>query len=523
MDYDYIVVGSGIAGLYAALLAREHGTVLVLTKGSVDDCNTRYAQGGIAAPIGPGDSPQLHLDDTIAAGAGLVDPEAARVLAEEAADRIHDLVRFGVPFDTLHGEIALAREGAHSVSRILHAGGDSTGAHIELTLSSVARQTGITVLEFTLATEILLDGGAARAHGHAPLHRAVGGVRALDARSGRSTDYGCRHLVLATGGAGQLYRVTTNPEVASGNGIALAYRAGAQVMDMEFFQFHPTALRLPGVQPFLISEAVRGEGGILLDSGGARFMPEYDDRAELAPRDIVARAIVDRMQVTGSDHVLLDVTHLDRAAVTAHFPQIYRTCLEHGLDITRQPIPVSPAAHYTMGGIRSNLWGETSISGLYACGECACTGVHGANRLASNSLLETVVFAKRVIDRTVQAPGGAAEAAPDAIDLSPAAAAEAPPVSREALQSLMWDNVGIVRDGDSLSRARAALRAWDAALPPPTDRPSHELADLVVCGRLVTEAALIREESRGAHYRSDFPEPREEWRRHIVFRGGAGS
>ena len=413
-SYDYIIVGSGIAGLYAALLAREGGSVLVLTKGSVDDCNTRWAQGGIAAPIGPEDSPQLHLDDTIAAGAGLVDPEAARILAEEAADRIDDLVRFGVPFDTLHGEIALAREGAHSVSRILHAGGDSTGAHMELTLSSVAQQTDITVLEFTLATEILLDDGTARPE---PVEGRVRGIRALDARSGRSTDYACRHLVLATGGAGQLYRVTTNPEVASGNGIALAYRAGAEVMDMEFFQFHPTVLRadarpsgrLPGVQPFLISEAVRGEGGILLDTDGVRFMPEYDDGAELAPRDIVARAILDRMLKTGSDHVLLDVTHLDRAAVTAHFPQIYRTCLEHGLDITRQPIPVSPAAHYTMGGIRSNLWGETNIPGLYVCGECACTGVHGANRLASNSLLETVVFAKRVVNRTVEQPGRAAE------------------------------------------------------------------------------------------------------------------
>ena len=531
--FDYIIVGSGIAGLYAALLAREgavpagrQGSVLVLTKGSVDDCNTRWAQGGIAAPIGPDDSPQRHLDDTIAAGAGLVDPDAARILAEEAADRIDDLVRFGVPFDTLHGEIALAREGAHSVSRILHAGGDSTGAHMELTLSSVAQQTDITVLEFTLATEIHIEGG-----------RAVG-IRALDARSGRTTDYTCRHLVLATGGAGQLYRVTTNPEVASGNGIALAYRAGAEIMDMEFFQFHPTVLRadarprtgarlgpsgrLPGVQPFLISEAVRGEGGILLDTDGVRFMPEYDDRAELAPRDIVARAILHRMLKTGSDHVLLDVTHLDRAAVTAHFPQIFRTCLEHGLDITRQPIPVSPAAHYTMGGIRSNLWGETNIPGLYVCGECACTGVHGANRLASNSLLETVVFAKRVVDRTLQAPPDSvgAQPVPDAIDLSPPAPAETPPLSRDALQSLMWDQVGIVRDGETLYRAGATLSAWHAALPPPTDRPSHELADLVVCGRLATEAALIREESRGAHYRSDFPQPRDEWRRHIVFRKG---
>jgi len=539
--YDYIIVGSGIAGLYAALLAREHGSVLVLTKGSIDDCNTRWAQGGIAAPIGAEDSAQRHLDDTIAAGAGLVDPVAARVLAEEAADRIDDLVRFGVPFDTLHGEIALAREGAHSLPRILHAGGDSTGAHMELTLSSLAQQSNITVLEFTLATDILLQPTAAvgatfrspasPAHpelveGPEPVEGRVRGVRALDQRSGRSTDYACRHLVLATGGAGQLYRVTTNPDVATGNGIALAYRAGAEIMDMEFFQFHPTALKLPGVQPFLISEAVRGEGGILIDVNGARFMTEYDDRAELAPRDIVARAILDRMRNTGADHVLLDTTSAfggDAARVIARFPQIYRTCLDQGLDITRRPIPVSPAAHYTMGGIRTNVWGETNIPGLYACGECACTAVHGANRLASNSLLETVIFAKRVVQRTIEAPPDSvgAKPTPDAIDLSEAAPAETPSPSREAVQSLMWDHVGIVRDGDSLSRAKATLAAWHATLPKPTDRPAHELTDLVACGRLVTEAALIREESRGAHYRSDFPQQHEEWRRHIVFRKGS--
>jgi len=292
---------------------------------------------------------------------------------------------------------------------------------------------------------------------------------------------------------------------------------------MEFFQFHPTALRLPGVQPFLISEAVRGEGGVLLDRDGLRFMPEYDDRTELAPRDIVARAILDRMQATGADHVLLDVTGLDPERVIARFPQIYRFCLDQGLDLTRSPIPVSPAAHYTMGGIRTNVWGETNVPGLYACGECACTAVHGANRLASNSLLETVVFAKRVVRRTVEQPPDSVGAAPaaDAIDLSPPAPAEAPPPSREALQSLMWDQVGIVRDGDGLSRARATLSAWQAALPPPAGRPSHELTDLLTCGRLVTEAALMREESRGAHFRSDLPQPREGWRRHIVFRRGS--
>jgi L-aspartate oxidase len=512
-SYDYIIVGSGIAGLYAAHLAREHGTVLVLTKGSIEDTNTRWAQGGIAAPIGPGDSPEQHLRDTIEAGAGLVNEEAARILTSEAAECIRDLVRLGVPFDTQQGEIALAREGAHSVPRVLHAGGDSTGAHIELTLSSVARQEGITVLEHTIATEVLKEQGA-RSQEQA---RGVG-IRALNTRTSASTEYTCQFLVLATGGAGQMYRYSTNPEVATGDGIALAYRAGAEIMDMEFVQFHPTALRMRGVQPFLISEAVRGEGGILRDVNSVRFMPECDERAELAPRDVVARAIRERMEETETDHVLLDVTHLDGEIVVARFPQIYRFCLEHGLDMTREPIPVSPAAHYTMGGIRTNTWGETTVPGLYACGECACTGVHGANRLASNSLLETVVFAQRVIERTVSSPRTTARASDEGLMLAPPHAAEVSPLTRESLQSLMWEDVGIVRSAESLRRAAATLSAWQASAPPPTDRPSQELVDLLTCARLVTEAALRREESRGAHYRTDFPEPGDEWRRHLVFR-----
>ncbi|MCI0833090.1 MAG: L-aspartate oxidase [Chloroflexi bacterium] len=511
--YDYLIIGSGIAGLYAAILARHHGSVLVLTKGSIDDCNTRWAQGGIAAALGPGDSPDKHLRDTIAAGAGLVDEEAARVLTSEASDRIADLVSLGVPFDTVHGEVALATEGAHSTPRILHAGGDSTGAHIELTLTSVARLEGITVLEHTIATEIVIDGGRAT------------GVIALNTASGERTTYNCRALILATGGAGQMFRTTTNAAVATGDGIAIAYRAGAEIMDMEFVQFHPTALRLPGVQPFLISEAVRGEGGLLRDANGERFMAAYDERAELAPRDIVARAIRDRMLATDSDHVLLDVTHLDPGLVTARFPQIYRFCTDNGLDITREPIPIAPAAHYTMGGVRTNTWGETSVAGLYAAGECACTGVHGANRLASNSLLETIVFARRVIQHTIDAPDGRAEPTADAGDLRPVpsdapGAGDVPPLTREALQSLMWHDVGIVRDRVSLARAASVLAAWQSTVATPTDRPSQELADLLTCSRLVTEAALTREESRGAHYRDDFPEPREDWRRHLVFRRG---
>lgn len=509
-SYDYVIIGSGIAGLYAAIRAREHGSVLVLTKGSIDDCNTRWAQGGIAAPIGPGDSPEKHLRDTIEAGAGLVDEEAARVLTAEAAERIRDLVALGVPFDTLHGEIALATEGAHSVPRILHAGGDSTGAHIELTLSSVARLEGITVREWTIAVEAVTGGGRSA---------RVQGVRAFDVRTGERMEFASRFLILATGGAGQLYAVTTNPEVATGDGIALAYRAGAEIQDMEFVQFHPTALRLPGVQPFLISEAVRGEGGILRDINGVAFMREYDSRGELAPRDVVSWAIVDRMKKTGADHVLLDVTHLEEGRVASRFPQIYRFCREAGLDITREQIPVTPAAHYTMGGVRTNVWGETTLRGLYAAGECACTGVHGANRLASNSLLETVVFAERVVRRTTESPGTCEERSAGALHLSePRSLKGIPEVSKAALQQLMWRNVGIVRDRTSLTRARRTLAAWEASLRPPVDRESQELADLVTCGRLVTEAALKREESRGAHRRSDFPEPREEWRRHLVWR-----
>jgi L-aspartate oxidase len=529
-SYDYIIVGSGIAGLYAALLAHKHGSVLVLTKGSVDDTNTQWAQGGIAAPIGAGDSAEKHLRDTIEAGAGLVDEEAARVLTSEAAARIEDLVRLGVPFDTSEGKIALAREGAHSQARVLHAGGDSTGAHIELTLTSLARQEGITVLEHTIATDIVAGEASYSARPTSASGRAgrsqerlgrVEGVQALNTKTGEIGNYACRHLILATGGAGQMYRVSTNPAVATGDGIAVAYRAGAEVMDMEFVQFHPTALKLPGVQPFLISEAVRGEGGMLRDTHGDRFMPNQHPKAELAPRDVVARAIVERMEATGADHVLLDVTHLDRGHVIARFPQIYRFCLDAGLDIAREPIPVSPAAHYTMGGIRTNVWGETTLPGLYACGECACTGVHGSNRLASNSLLETVVFAQRVVQRTVEAPGGSAPPTTETLALSEPVVAEAGHPSREAVQSLMWDQVGIVRDAEGLSRAKAVLSAWEASLPAPTDRDSQEVTDLVLCARLVTEAALMREESRGAHYRRDFPEPREEWRRHLVFRRGS--
>ena len=309
--YDFIIVGSGIAGLYTALMAYKQGSVLVLTKGSIDDCNTKHAQGGIAAPIGKNDSPELHFQDTVVAGAGLCDPEAVRLLVDEAPDRITDLIRFGVPFDTQNGEVALTKEAAHALPRILHAGGDATGEHIEVTLSRNVRQSGIRVMEHCLATDIIVKEGR------------VKGVMALDCAIGSTEEFDCRSLILATGGAGRLFKYTTNSQIATGDGVALAYRAGANINDMEFFQFHPTALRLPGVAPFLISEAVRGEGGILRNTEGYRFMPDYAPDGELAPRDMVARSIVYEMNKTHSDRVFLDVTHLPPNLITTRFPHIY--------------------------------------------------------------------------------------------------------------------------------------------------------------------------------------------------------
>jgi len=521
--YDYIIVGSGIAGLYISLLAIEHGSVLILTKGSIEDCNTRYAQGGVAVAIGKDDSPELHFKDTMAAGDGLSDAAAVHILTSEAADCIADLIKFKVPFDTLNGEIALTREAAHSVPRVIHAGGDATGEHIEVTLSQQVRSVPIKVLEYCLASEILVDKGK------------VKGVRALDCRAGSVDEYTCRFLVLATGGIGRLFKYTTNSDVVTGDGVALAFEAGAEISDMEFFQFHPTVLRLPGVAPFLISEAVRGEGGILRNVEGRRFMPDYTPEAELAPRDVVARSIVYEMRKTNSDRVFLDVTHLPPQLITTRFPHIYRFCLDHSLDITKGVIPVDPAAHYLMGGVKVNAWGETNISGLFAAGETACTGVHGANRLASNSLLEAVVFSKRVMQRTISSCDSEGEEQRKNLKrdsslthgVNPAISCflprreilpGIPSFNLPNLQSLMWNKVGIIRSGKDLNEAANMLATWQYSLPQSTDRPSYELTNLVLCARLMTEAALLREESRGAHFRTDFPQLSPQWEHHIIFK-----
>ena len=510
-QYDYIVVGSGIGGLYTALLAKEPGSVLIITKGSIDDCNTKKAHGGIAAAISKDDSPELHSEDTVKAGGGLSDEEAVRILVSEAPARIADLVGYRVPFDTLDGEIALTLEAAHSLPRVLHAGGDATGEHIEVTLSQQVRSSGIQVLENFLATEILVEKGK------------VAGIRALECRAGTVEEFGCRYLILATGGAGQLFKYNTNSDIATGDGITLAFNAGAEITDMEFFQFHPTALRMPGVIPFLISEAVRGEGGVLRDAAGYRFMADYHEKGELAPRDVVARSILYEMKKAGSDRVFLDVTHLPPHAITARFPHIYRFCLDHGLDITRSLIPVAPAAHYMIGGIKTNSWGETNIVGLFATGEVACTGVHGANRLASNSLLEAIVFSKRIVERTGDKSKEKVSVVERDNDRYPSLGQRPvpralPPAGLAALQQLHWDKVGIIRDKEGLNQAAGILAAWQQSLRPPTDQPSYELSNLILTGRLLTEAAFIRQESRGAHLRSDFPHTSPKWQCHIIWK-----
>lgn len=514
--YDYIIIGSGIAGLYSALLAVGYGSVLLITKGKIDDCNTRLAQGGIAAAIGKGDSPKLHFEDTIRAGAGLCNESAVKILADEASDRIKDLLNFGVPFDTVEGEIALTLEAAHSLPRILHAGGDATGKHIEITLTDCLAKANVEVKQYAMATEAIVEDGE------------VKGVKVLDEESGIYDTYDCRFLIIATGGAGRLYRVTTNPPVATGDGIALAYKAGAEITDMEFFQFHPTALYLPGVDSFLISEAVRGEGGILRNEEGMRFMSNYAEQGELASRDVVSRSILKEMRKTGTKRVLLDVTHLPPCLVVTRFPQIYKYCMDNGIDITKNLIPVAPAAHYTIGGIKVNSWGETNIKGLLAVGEAACTGVHGANRLASNSLLEVAVFAKRLVKKTVYPKNCGEDSLAEQnviykqLDKEKKLTNICPPTLNE-LQDLLWFNVGIERNKKDLEDTVKTLNSWQEILPKENKRASHELGNLILLARLAAQSALLREESRGAHFRTDFPRAVDNWKKHIVFiRGERG-
>jgi L-aspartate oxidase len=508
-----IVVGSGIAGLIAALeLCRKHAVTLV-TKAHLEDSNTRFAQGGIAAAIFSDDSVAEHIADTLRAGAGLCDPGAVQILCSEGPARIRDLVRLGVVFDQHNGELARGLEAAHTRARVLHAGGDSTGLTIELALARAVRAAGISVMEHTFACDLIVR------------NEYVAGLQVLGTNNERH-DIDADAVILASGGAGQLYLHTTNPAVATGDGVAMALRAGAQVADLEFYQFHPTALATPGT--FLISEAVRGEGAVLLDVNGRRFMQHIHPDAELAPRDVVARGIARQMAAQNGQPAMLDATALGAAFLAERFPTIDAACRARGLDWSKTPIPVTPAAHYWMGGVRTDSWGRTSVPGLFAVGEVACSGVHGANRLASNSLLESLVFAWRcaalLLKENFAAETGAPASAGGFIAgrgamcstlLVPpnSPAHNAQPVDRLAIQTLMWNTAGIERDAAGLEAATKQLEQWQAI---GTSVHDLETANLLALARVTIAAALARRESRGAHFREDFPEAAAEFERSLV-------
>lgn len=511
--YDVIVVGSGIAGLTAGLTASPRARVAVVTKGAVDDGATRWAQGGIAAAVAVDDSPEIHFADTVGAGRGLCDEHAVRVLVEEGPARVRELAEWGAAFDSGGGELTVGREAAHSRNRIIHAGGDATGREIETALVRRLRHAGATVVENHHVIALLLDDGG-RCAG-IELRRSDG--------SGGTRIVGAGTVILASGGAGQLWRNTTNPLGATGDGVALAWDAGAEVTCMEFMQFHPTALALEGAPRFLISEAMRGEGAQVIDARGERFLFDSDPRGELAGRDVVSRAIWEQLLRDGADHVLLDCRPLGERA-RERFPTITATCRDHGIDITSQPIPVAPAAHYLIGGVRTDVDGATSVEGLFACGEVAGSGVHGANRLASNSLLEGAVFGHRAALRALE--DIAERRASPPLARSQAAAHQADSSVRdtalERLRSGMWDGCGLVRDAAALSRALATAEEIAATTSGCGSLDDVRLHQSATTASLVCRSALLREESRGAHIRSDFPSTRDSWHGALVMQKERG-
>ncbi len=512
--FDVLVLGGGIAGLTAAIAAARRWRVGLLTKSTFDDTTTFLAQGGIAAALGPSDSPELHFQDTVNAGAGLCDEEAVRVLVSEGPDRVRELMDICPRFDKVDGQIVLGREGAHSVARVVHAGGDATGSEVSSALSEAARVgSRVQLYENEFVIDLLTVDG-----------RCVGALT-LNLDDGGLTLNVAMVTVLATGGAGQVYGRTTNPSVATGDGVAMAYRAGAAIRDLEFMQFHPTGLAVPGQETVqLITEALRGEGAYLRNAAGERFMIAYDPRAELASRDVVVRAMVGEMRLEGSDHVYLDATHLDAGWLQQRFPRVTAGLAEHGLDLATQLIPVAPVCHYFIGGVVTDVWGRTTVPGLYASGEVASTGVHGANRLASNSLLEGLVFSDRVVrdlDRYIGRLGedvrrlrfDLPEAAEDGGGSNAAAA-------RRRLTSVVSAKVGVLRHGDDLRAALADLNALTSELRfGVLGEAEYEVLNLLTLGTQIAKCALMREESRGVHLRDDFPAADDEhWRRHVTLR-----
>jgi L-aspartate oxidase len=522
---DFLVLGGGIAGLTFALEAADHGSVLVLTKRNRSEGSTQYAQGGIASVLGQDDDYELHIQDTLVAGAGLCKREAVEVTVREGPTQIRWLLSLGVEFDReAPSGLHLTREGGHSRRRIAHAK-DTTGREIERALLQACAARGIRIVEDQVAVDVVTSGkagigGANRALGAYVLDRASGDIAAISARV----------TVLATGGAGKVYLYTSNPDVATGDGVAMAYRAGAAVANMEFFQFHPTCLYHPQAKSFLISEALRGEGGILRNAAGEAFMVRYDPRKELAPRDIVARSIDAEMKRRGDDCAFLDMTHLPKSFLIDHFPNIHATCKEFGIDIAVQPIPIVPAAHYLCGGVVTDLMGRTSIPHLYAIGEVACTGLHGANRLASNSLLEGTVFGRRAALQAVHDLAEASSPTARIPDWNPGDALdpeEGVVVTHnwDELRRTMWNYVGIVRTMKRLERARTRIKTlrdeireyyWKYKVTPDL----VELRNLADVALLVVECARQRKESRGLHFLLDYPRPDERWVRDTVLTRG---
>ncbi|GAA2413580.1 L-aspartate oxidase [Streptomyces glaucosporus] len=520
---DVVVVGSGVAGLTAALRCAAAGRrTVIVTKARLDAGSTRWAQGGIAAALGEGDTPEQHLVDTLVAGADLCDETAVRTLVTEGPGAVRRLMGVGARFDTSPetGEIELTREGGHHRRRIAHAGGDATGAEISRALVAAVRDAGIETVENALVLDLLKD-----AEGRAA------GVTLHVMGEGRHDGVGAVHapaVVLATGGMGQVFSATTNPAVSTGDGVALALRAGAEVSDLEFVQFHPTVLYLgpgsEGQQP-LVSEAVRGEGAHLVDADGTRFMLGQHELAELAPRDIVAKAITRRMRERGADHMYLDARHFGARMWEERFPTILAACRSHGIDPVTEPVPVAPAAHYASGGVRTDLAGRTTVPGLYACGEVACTGVHGANRLASNSLLEGLVFAERIAERIARTP---VRTAVPAVPAGERTVPPLPPEARYAIQRTMTAGAGVLRSAGSLARAAEELEALSPGTssgtsPGAPGKPaepgveSWETANLHLVARVLVAAALRRTETRGCHWREDHPDRDDaSWRRHSV-------
>jgi L-aspartate oxidase len=504
---DYAVVGSGVAGVRAAIELSQAGSVLVLAKSYLSESATAYAQGGIAVALSDEDEIGLHEQDTLNAGDGLCNAETVALLVEEGPKYITQLIEWGTEFDRAGTKLAFTREAAHSRSRILHAHGDSTGREISRAL--LARAHSIPHLHLrphAFTTRLIMEKG-----------RAVG-VQFIDETDGTLHELRAGAVLLATGGLGQLYRETTNPEVATGDGMAIAYEAGAVLSDMEFVQFHPTALAVQGAPRFLLSEALRGEGGTLRNINLERFMKRYHEAQELAPRDVVARAITSEMHRTNSKHVYLDMTSKAKEFLEKRFPRIYATCSSYGLDLASDLAPVSPAAHFMMGGVKTDLWGHTSIPGLYSAGETGATGVHGANRLASNSLLEGLVFGARAgVAMLKDAPGSqkspahlpgapapktwnAVEKSPDRPRPKPADVA-----ALDKIREILWKQVGILRSGKELKAALEALAGIHLPRGERDGRNEHELRNLHELGLLIARSALAREESRGSHYRSDFP------------------